>query len=93
MSEMGFMPVLKEFVRDNKKIYTVRAYWYGIETYARVANLGLVKRKAVKRIQDITDLEEYVSMSGFNTKEEWWSRLRCFIPGNKTMYLYEVTLE
>ena len=88
---MSFMPELRKFLLDNTRIYTVRKYKMGLAT-VEVSGVGLCKRIP----QGMTykeDLEPFVSDSGFSTLEDWWAKIRHFVP-DKTdpLYLYRIEL-
>jgi len=93
MSVMHFIPELAEYLRQNRRIYTVRAYHYSTSE-ATVPDVGLCRRELIARLsdEDVPSLKPYVDESGFTTLKAWISKIRHFIPSGRVMYLYRVKL-
>lgn len=91
MSNMDFLPRLKDYLRDHGLIYTVRKYKYDSST-CEVEGVGLCKRELVKQITELSELKPYVSQSGFSTMAGWSVRIRGFINSHAEMYLYRVVV-
>jgi len=89
MSRMSFLPGLKFYLKGMGIIYTVRKYQMS-EAIVEVEDLGKCKRIPVGVVGGKQDLIPYVKYSGFNSLEDWWNKIKFFIPGNDTMYLYRV---
>jgi len=90
---MSFLPQLRLFLKGLGIIYTVRKYKMTDAT-VEVLEVGLCYRFPLGRIKDKEDLEPYVSESGFSTVDDWWGKIREFIPGeNDPMYLYKVEVK
>ena len=88
--EMAFHFKLRKFLKNNGFIYTVRKYRM-LEANVWVEDVGLCHRIPFGIITSISDLEPYVRDSGFERDEDWWKRIREFIPSSlDTMYLYRV---
>jgi len=87
---MSFLPELKNFLKVNKTIYTVRRYKMPAAVVA-VEGIGRYKRLPMGTIETKEDLLPYVMQSGFNKVEDWWAKIEYFIPDPKDIkYLYEV---
>jgi len=95
---MHFLPELEEFLQDHGEIYTVRKYLYPIKVCLVYINDSWesYKRRYIKEIHDIKDLEPYASLSGLETAGAWWSKIRFINRGlvpspERPMYLYHIT--
>jgi len=93
MSNMSFMPQLKAFLKRNKIIYTVRKYKMA-DAMVEVDGIGECHRIPIGIIEKKEDLNDYVDGSGFSTVDEWWTKIKYFIPGSwTTKYIYKVEVE
>ena len=91
MSEMALLPSLITFLKEHKELYTVR-HWRYTGTTCNIVDVGSCNRKFVRKITQSSDLMPFVSLSGFNSKEEWMIQIRKFIK-HGDMYLYRITLK
>ena len=90
MASMSFIPQLKEFLLTNGIIYTVRKYKMS-DAIVNVEDIGECHRIPVGTVDRKEDLIPYVEESGFETIEDWWKKIRYFIPNSwDTKYLYKV---
>ena len=84
------MPKLGKFLRENGVIYTVRKYKMA-DKIVDAEWVGYCKRTYLGKVKDFKDLEPFVKESGFETVEDWWEKIKEFIPSKKdSMYLYKV---
>ena len=83
------MPGLKSYLKGMGIIYTVRKYQMS-DAIVEVAGLGKCRRIPMGIVDRKEGLEPYVKYSGFSSLEDWWNKIKFFIPGNDTMYLYRV---
>ncbi len=91
MASMSFIPELKGFLLRTGFIYTVRKYKMGL-AIVEVGEVGLCKRLPQGQVYR-EDLEPFVSGSGFNSLDEWWSKVRHFVPNKDyPLYLYRVEI-
>lgn len=91
MAEMRFLLELKEFLKKNSRIYTVRKYRYNPTSgLVLVIGVGKCSRTLVKEGVTKKDLDAYYHESGFETVDDWWAKIVHFIPGMDTKYLYKV---
>jgi hypothetical protein len=89
---MSFLPELKAFLKENGLIYTVRKYRM-VDTYVEVEGVGQCHRILIKEISSKEDLLPYVRFTGFSTVEDWWKKIREFIPrAGDPKYLYRVSV-
>lgn len=87
---MSFLPQLKLYLKGMGKIYTVRGYSM-VDAMVDVWDVGECHRIPLGMIKDKEDLVPYVDRSGFPTMDDWWNKIRDFIPDDKTpKYLYKV---
>ena len=92
MASMSFIPQLKEFLLTNGIIYTVRKYKMS-DAIVNVEGIGECHRIPVGTVDRKEDLIPYVEESGFETIEDWWKKIRYFIPNSwDTKYLYKVVV-
>ena len=92
MASMSFIPQLKEFLLTNGIIYTVRKYKMS-DAIVNVEGIGECHRIPVGTMDRKEDLIPYVEESGFETIEDWWKKIRYFIPDSwDTKYLYKVVV-
>ena len=92
MASMSFMPQLKEFLLRNGTIYTVRKYKMR-NAIVDVEGIGECHRIPIGTIKDKEDLTPYLEESGFESVEDWWKKIRYFIPNSwDTKYLYKVVV-
>lgn len=90
MTSMSFMPQLRDFLAEKGMIYTVRKFNM-VEKIVHIEGVGDCKRTPLGLITK-EDLIPFVPESGFETLEEWWSKIRYFIPPGQPMYLYKVVV-
>ena len=92
MASMSFIPQLKEFLLTNGIIYTVRKYKMS-DAIVNVEGIGECHRIPVGTVDRKEDLIPYVEESGFETIEDWWKKIKYFIPNSwDTKYLYKVVV-
>ena len=90
---MSFLPQLRVFLKGLGVIYTVRKYKMTNAT-VEVLDVGLCYRFPLGQIKKKEDLDPYVSESGFSTVDDWWRKIREFIPDERDkMYLYKVEVK
>lgn len=90
MSSISFIPELKEFLKGNKFIHTVRKYKM-TDALVEVSGIGECHRIPLGEVYKKENLIPYVESSGFSTIDGWWNKIKFFIPSNKdSMYLYKV---
>jgi len=84
------MPELKEFLKRNGLIYTVRKYKM-VRAIVDIEGVGLCDRLPLGEVSSQEDLESYAENSGFQSASDWWSMIRHFVPDkDSTLYLYMV---
>ncbi len=84
------MPQLSDFLKKNRRIYTVRKYEMSF-SLVEVSGVGLCKRLPLGVINTKNDLYPYVAESGFSSLDDWWNKICEFIPGKKLRkYIYQV---
>lgn len=92
MTEMRFLPFLKDFLREKKEIYTVRKYKMD-EREVEVVGVGICKRIPLGEVTGKMQLLKYTPLSGFSRLQDWWDKIQQFIPYlDDKMYLYHVKL-
>ncbi len=92
MPSMSFMPQLKEYLLKNGFIFTVRKYKMKEDTVL-ILDVGACHRLPIGLVKDKVDLFPYVEHSGFLTLEDWWTKVKYFIPRESDpKYLYKVDL-
>ena len=90
MTQMSFIPELKEFLKRNGLIYTVRKYKM-MRAIVDVEGVGLCDRFPLGEVSSQEDLLPYAENSGFQSADDWWSMVRHFVPDKEsTLYLYMV---
>jgi hypothetical protein len=89
MRAMQFLPELKRFLLKYGSIYTVRKYDMD-EREVLVDGVGVCQRRPLGRISCIEDLIPYHHFSGFGSLEDWWAKVKYFIPQGNPMFLYLV---
>lgn len=90
MSYMTFMPELKDYLKKNGSIYTVRRYKM-VDTMVEIDGIGECHRIPMGSISSSFDLEPYYKESGFDTLDAWWTKIKHFIPQpGAEKYLYKV---
>ena len=93
IGEIAFMPVLKEFLRLNGVIYTVRKYRM-VERDVGIWGVGTCRRVPLGEVSSKEDLLPYIQLSGFDSVEAWWTKIRHFTPDKEsTLYLYKVEVK
>jgi len=87
---MSFIPELKAFLKRSGVIYTVRKYKMA-DAHVEVEGVGRCHRIPLGEVNSKEDLVSYVAFSGFNTLDDWWTKIEWFIPDSKVpKYLYKV---
>jgi len=90
---MSFLPQLKYYLKGMGIIYTVRKYKM-TDALVDVVDVGKCHRIPVEEIHSKEDLLPYVKQSGFASLDDWWNKIKEFIPnGNDPMYLYKVEVK
>ena len=89
IGSMQFIPDLKEFLYDNRRIYTVRKFNMQ-RAMVHVEGVGMCTREPLGEIKSFDELENYVGMSGFETLSAWRRKICQFVPKGESMYLYLV---
>ena len=89
MSEMSFLPELKDFLLKNGFIYTVRKYKMS-EALVEIEGVGQCRREPLGTIEAKAGLLPFIESSGFSTVDTWWKKIKYFIPGDDIKYLYRV---
>ena len=93
MTKMSFMPELKEFLKRNGLIYTVRKYKM-LRAIVDIEEVGLCDRLPLGEVGSQEDLDPYAENSGFQSSGDWWSMIRHFVPDEEdTLYLYLVEVK
>jgi hypothetical protein len=87
---MTFIPKLKEFLKVHGVIYTVRTYRYKT-LKAQIDDIGEVNRVLIMKVDDFSELEDYVDFSGFLKLKDWTDMIGRFNHLKKELYLYRVT--
>ncbi len=80
MCKMRFdIKCVKECLEKNKIVYTVRSWeGYSVITKVEVDGVGSCTKKRIMRVTRKGDLAQYLSLSGFDTLEDWWGKICCF---------------
>lgn len=91
VNNMQFIPKLKEFLKENGFIYTVRGYdmdhrWVSVE------DVGWCERFPLGLIKELGDIEPFADKSGFDTLDDWIKMIRVFIKEGKSAWLYKVVI-
>jgi len=86
---MAFMDSLKDFIKTNGSVYTVRKYNMPAATI-EIEEVGICYRTRLGEIKSKEELLPYVDQSGFESLDEWWSKIKRFIPTNGPYFLYKV---
>ena len=92
MSQMQFIPQLKQFLLANGHIYTLRAYNYS-DLRCSVDDVGDCNRSLVETFHGWPPsdaLECYVADSGFSSAEEWLAMLARLAKDATVIYLWQV---
>jgi len=89
VSTMSFIPDLKDFLYENRRIYTVRKFDMQ-RAMVHIEGVGMCTREPLGKIESFEELETYVDMSGFSTLSAWKRKICQFIPKGESMYLYLV---
>ena len=92
MSTMSFLPNLKTFLREHGEIYTVRRYAYRTRQ-CDVEDVGCCDRRLIMRVNSPIDLDPYVLLSGFQTRQDWWSAIKRFVGPVEDMFLFKVVIK
>lgn len=97
------IPIVKKFLEENGKVYTVRSFLMA-DKEVFVEGIGKCKREFIKEITKIEDLRFYIKRSGFyletdnmvkeyfRARNEWWQTIERFCKG-KPKYLYQVKVK
>lgn len=84
---------VKNCLVENKEVFTVRKYKsYGLVSAVKVEDIGMCRKEFIKIITDKKELLDYVKLSGFESLDDWFNKIRMFISENETMYLYRVII-
>jgi hypothetical protein len=92
MASMRFdVKCVKDCLVNNSIVYTVRS-WQGYKELSKVEveGVGLCTKKRIIRVTKKEDLAQYLSLSGFNSLDEWWAKVRSF--GACEGWLFEVRI-
>ena len=89
---MEFMPKLRDFLRDNGFIYTVRGYDMD-HKWVPVEGVGWCERFPLGQVRDFGDLEPFYGKSGFATLDDWVKMIRVFIKEGNPAWLYKVEVK
>jgi len=92
MGDMSFLPTLKAFLKEHGAIYTVRHYNYRTRQ-CDVEGVGCCDRKLIRRVNSPIDLDPYVPLSGFSSREDWWSAIRRFVGPGEDMFVFKVVIK
>ena len=92
MSNMSFLPDLKAFLKEHGEIYTVRHYNYRTRQ-CDIEGIGRCDRRLIMRVTAPIDLDPYVPLSGFQTRQDWWSMIRRFVKSGDDMFLFKVVIK
>jgi len=92
MSDMSFLPMLKSFLRERGEIYTVRHYNYRTRL-CDIEDIGRCDRRLIRRVNAPVDLDPYVSLSGFPSRQDWWAAVRRFVGPGEDMFLFKVVIK
>ena len=92
MADMQFLEELRDFLREERVIYTVRKYKMAPKL-VHVEGVGSCRRVPMGEITGAGDLAPYYTYSGFPTMGDWWAKVRSFIAPGEPMYLYRVEVE
>ncbi len=78
-----------ELINQDKIVYTVRS-WKGYKESSKVEvdGVGSCTKKRVLRVTKKDDLARYLSLSGFDSIDNWWTKICCF--GACDGWLFEV---
>lgn len=80
---------VRNYLIKHKVVFTVRRGGrYSGEVY--VKDIGICYKKYVRKINDIHDIKRYVKWSGFDSVEDWWSKIKMF--NACAGYLYRVNV-
>lgn len=90
--KMQLMGKLQKFLKENKVIYTVRAFDMD-KRLVEVEGCGFAIREPLGIVINFKDLAPYVKESGFEDLSSWIKMIRVFIKPNMPAYLYKVTLK
>ena len=90
MGTMNFLPELRKFLLARGEIYTVRKYRMP-EIDVSVSGVGICTRTRPGRISNKAQLEQFVTLSGFATVDDWWAKILHFIPNEADpKYIYRI---
>ncbi len=90
--KMQFIPQLQRFLKTHKMLYAVKRSRMNRASVS-VANVGMCIRYPQGRVKDKDDLIPYVTQSGFQNVEEWWSMIWKIPPKSKKPKLYLYRME
>lgn len=85
------VPVVLECLKRHSKVYTVRT-WETQDKFSvvEVNNVGSCVKEKICKVSGMTDLVQYVQLSGFKSAEEWWNKVTEFKATEGWLYLVEV---
>ena len=86
---MQFLPQLKELLKDNGFIYTVRGYDMD-HRWVKVEGVGWCERSPLGLVDNFSALEPFYKESGFETLDDWIKMVRVFIKEGNPAWLYKV---
>ena len=89
---MSFLPALQAFLKEHSEIYTVRHFNYRTRS-CDVEGVGRCDRRLIMRVNSPADLDPYVLLSGFQTRQDWWSMIRRFVSPGDDMFLFKVVIK
>ncbi len=93
MNKMRFdVKCVKDCLVKNKIVYTVRT-WEGYTDMSNVEvdGIGPCTKKRLMQVTGKEDLAKYLSLSGFVSLDDWWSKIRSF--GACGGWLFEVRVK
>ncbi len=90
MYKMRFdIKCVKECLVKNKIVYTVMSWeGYSVISNIEVDGVGPCTKKRIIQVTRKEDLAKYLSLSGFDSLEDWWAKIRSF--GACDGWLFEV---
>ncbi len=80
MSKMKFdVNCVKECLVNNGRVFTVRSWEsYCQESYVDVDGVGKCRKIRISKVSQKEDIAPYVRLSGFDSVDEWWNKVRAF---------------
>ena len=83
---------MKSFLKEHGEIYTVRRFNYRARQ-CDVEDVGRCDRRLIRRVNSPIDLDPYVPMSGFSSREDWWTEIKRFAGFAEDMFLFKVVIK